>query len=195
MGSGLTDTTSKLTLHVSSGLRLAEVCKRRLGGVGMDRSPERFAELAREHREAMFRVARRVLADNDAATDAVQDAFVKAWGAWQKLEHDADLRSWLLRIVERSALDLLRSRRPKVELDERLMPVDQPLVSVECRMLLKEAISRLPSVQRQIVYLTSEDHSIEEMAEMLGMKKEAVKKALYRARQELRTSLNQEDLK
>jgi len=195
MGSGYLDEASKIILHVSSGPLLLAGRRQRLNEKRMSRTPEEFLKLFREHQGVMFRIARNILRDDQAAEDAVQDAAIKAFERWPKLKHEGNLKSWLLRIVKNCAIDISRKRRPIDELDEAAASDNHGVLAIENTVLLSKAIAALPRKQQSIIVLTAEGYSIAEIADALGMQEEAVKQALYRARQALRTTLNEEDFK
>jgi RNA polymerase sigma-70 factor (ECF subfamily) len=79
-------------------------------------------ELYERHKTMAFSIAYRVTGDGAAAEDAVQDAFLGVWrGAGRYEPARASVRTWLLTIVHRRAIDIVRRRRPpqaSVELDE-----------------------------------------------------------------------------
>lgn len=64
----------------------------------------------RDHVDDVFRVAYSVLRDADAASDATQDAFARAWERWDQYDRQRPLLPWLHAIVARVALDALRRR-------------------------------------------------------------------------------------
>ena len=72
-----------------------------------------FAEVVRTLGGRMLSVARRFMKDEDAARDVVQDAFLSAFRAIQGFDGDAQLSTWLHRIVVNAALMRLRRKRRK----------------------------------------------------------------------------------
>ena len=58
----------------------------------------------------MLRFARRLLDDPADAEDAVQDALVSAWRALDSFRGESAIRTWLLTLTSRRAVDLLRRR-------------------------------------------------------------------------------------
>jgi RNA polymerase sigma-70 factor, ECF subfamily len=171
-----------------------------------------FEELVRGYSAPLLRAARRVLASEEDARDAVQDAFVAAFRAVTRFEADAGARlsTWLHRIVINASLMKLRTRRRKPEEEiERYLPrfledghqtppsapwtepADALLERKELRRLVRDSIDRLPESYRVVLVLRDlEELSTEETAEMLGASPNAVKIRLHRARQALRTLLD-----
>jgi RNA polymerase sigma-70 factor (ECF subfamily) len=163
-----------------------------------------FEELVRRYSGRLLRAARRLLASEEDARDAVQDAFVAAFRAVGDFEASARLSTWLHRIVINASLMKLRTRRrkPEEEIDaylprfledghqvESSIPWTEP--RAELRTIVRDAIERLPEIYRVVLVLRDmEELSTEEAAEVLGATPNAVKIRLHRARQALRTMLD-----
>src|SRR5262249_16432237 len=69
-------------------------------------------ELFRRHRLLAYRVAFRLLGQEAAALDAVQDGFIKALTHWHDFRGQSSFKTWLLRVVSKAALDLGRKHEP-----------------------------------------------------------------------------------
>src|SRR5688572_31110191 len=83
-----------------------------------------YAEVVRTLGGRMLSVARRFLQDEEAARDAVQDAFLSAFRGIHNFDGEAQLGTWLHRIVVNAALMKLRTRRRKPEQSiEPMLPV------------------------------------------------------------------------
>lgn len=67
-----------------------------------------------EHAPDLDRVACAILRDRDAAAEAVQDAFARAFERWARYDPGRPLRAWLVTIVSRVALDAVRRRRVRL---------------------------------------------------------------------------------
>jgi RNA polymerase sigma-70 factor, ECF subfamily len=168
-----------------------------------------FAELVRAQTGRLLAVARRILKSDDEAHDAVQDGFLQAFRALDRFEGQSQLSTWLHRIVVNACLMRLRHRKrhPEHAIDD-LMPsfddtghrvdpgpawMDHPLEHMERAQLQKvvrEAIDRLPASHRDVLVLRDiEGLSTEEAAMGLGIRPEAAKMRLHRARQALRSLL------
>jgi RNA polymerase sigma-70 factor (ECF subfamily) len=157
----------------------------------------------------MLGLARRLIRDDDAARDVVQDAFVAAFRAIDGFAAESRLSTWLHRIVVNTALMKLRSRRrrPEEPIDP-LLPAfkddghhvaefrawpdpEQALARRETREAVKRAIGRLPESYRSVLVLRDlQEMNTAETARALGLTENAVKIRLHRARQALRTLLD-----
>src|SRR5689334_14869328 len=82
------------------------------------RDPDAVRALYREYGKLVYAVAHRVLGRHDLAEDAVQQTFVRAWQASDRIDVDRDPAPWLATIAKRVAIDIHRSgaRRPAVAL-------------------------------------------------------------------------------
>ena len=65
----------------------------------------------REHAPELYRLAFGILRDGDAAVDATQVAFARAYERWAQRDPSRPLLPWLHGIVAHEALDALRRRR------------------------------------------------------------------------------------
>ena len=85
---------------------------------------EAYEEVVRSLGGRMLAVARRFLNDEDAARDAVQDAFLSAFRGIQRFDAQAQLSTWLHRIVVNAALMRIRTRQRRPEQSiEPMLPV------------------------------------------------------------------------
>jgi RNA polymerase sigma-70 factor, ECF subfamily len=169
-----------------------------------------YATVVRTLGGRMLSVARRFLHDEESARDAVQDAFLSAFRAIHTFDGDAQLGTWLHRIVVNAALMKLRTRRRKPEQSiEPMLPAfaedghhasrpvvawtdsaEQTLLRREARARVRAAIAALPESYRTVLLLRDiEERSTREAADQLGITENALKLRLHRARQALATKL------
>ena len=168
-----------------------------------------FEELVRAHGGRMLAVARRFLASEDDARDAVQDAFLSAFKGLERFEGQSRVSTWLHRIVVNAALMKLRTRRRKPEqpIDDFLPKyledghLERPAVEwrksaedlasqQQVRDLVLSTIAQLPESYRNVLLLRDiEGLDTEETAQAMGISSNAVKTRLHRARLALRELL------
>jgi len=160
------------------------------------RKGERAAQecLYRLFERAVFSLARRMTGDPDAASDVVQDAFMKAFARVHQFRGEAPFGLWLRSIAASEALMHLRRGRYFMDLfttDEAVMQsVGREDVSDAD---LERALSLLPSVPRSVLWLYHvEGYTHVEIAEMCGKTVSFSKSQLSRAHQKLRTLLGGE---
>jgi RNA polymerase sigma-70 factor, ECF subfamily len=174
-----------------------------------------FETLLRDYGPRLLRLARRLLPNEEDARDALQDAMVAVYKSIGNFESGSALATWLHRIVVNSALMKLRTKRRHPEEDiEQYLPrfledghqtipstpwtkttpesADTVIERNELRAAVREAIQKLPDPYRIVLQLRDiEELSTAETAEILGINANTVKIRLHRARQALRTLLDE----
>src|SRR5690606_6625736 len=126
-----------------------------VAGRAADGDAESFAVLVRRYTPMMRAYARRILSGSAEVDDVVQDAFITAWEQLPKLEDLGSVKSWLMRITSRKAIDRIRSTRPQIDLEGVDLPapaVSAPSRQAEARAGVAElsaALQALPAPQRE----------------------------------------------
>ena len=154
--------------------------------------PSAFATLVHRHRDRLWAVALRTTGDPDEAADALQDALLKAHRSAASFRGDAQVTTWLHRIVVNACLDQMRRARsrPTVPLPEHdsAHPVEpsDPLGRRELAWEIDRALRTLPTEQRAaLVLIDVEGYSVDEAAELLGIPTGTVKSRCARGRAKL----------
>lgn len=165
-----------------------------------------FNELVEKYERMAYSVAYRILQSSDAAGDAVQESFIKAYRGLPSFRNGS-FKSWLMRIVVNSCYDSLRLNRRVVteSLSEDSYsddenpafqvadPQESPLAFVErmeLRQQIERAIDTLPSEQRIVLVLSDiHGYSYQAISEITGMTMGTVKSRLNRARAKIRDLL------
>jgi len=155
----------------------------------------------------LYRLARGILRSDSEAEDVVQETYVRAFTHLDGFRGDSALSTWLSRIAINEALGRARSRKPDIELDvlpEAVLEaqiIQFPLSSAasdpeksmaqrEIQRVVEHAMDELPDAFRMVfVARVMEGMSMEETAELLGVKPETVKTRLHRARTMLRENV------
>jgi RNA polymerase sigma factor (sigma-70 family) len=150
-----------------------------------------FEAVVARYRRALMRYCSRLLTE-ERAEDAVQQTFVKAYGAMKSSDAELNLKPWLYRIAHNTSLNVLRDRSMRYEqLDENFDGVERPDQVFERRQGLREvltAVQSLPERQRDALVLRElEGRSYDEIASELGVTGGAVRQLLNRARTTLRS--------
>ena len=166
--------------------------------------------LVERYQGRAYRLALRVLRDEDAARDAVQEAFVKAYTALERFEGRSSFFTWLYRLVINQCIDMRRrehgDRRVEWREGDVLEEAELPLapeaaelapalpVDLAARSELREhmasAIEKLPDATRETLLLREVDGlSYAEIAEAQGIPKGTVMSRLHYARRKLQELL------
>ncbi|MCD4689989.1 sigma-70 family RNA polymerase sigma factor, partial [bacterium] len=151
----------------------------------------------------VYRVAWRVLRDDEAAEDCAQEAFIKVFRHIGRLEGRSSLYTWLYRITVNIALnklkrDKFRQMVPLGDLPRRDRRAStNPLraaLSSEVAERIDEAVRQLPEKQRAVFVLKFfEGLSHREIAEIVGCSEGTSKANYFHAIRKLRVML--EDLR
>jgi len=152
-----------------------------------------------KHHGEIYAYLYRMVRDGELAADLTQDAFVKAYKAYDTLEKPENARAWLYQIAHRVALDELRRRKivrfiPWTGESRGSSPSAEHM-AMELRLSgdLERALARIPERQRAALLL-NELHDLTglELAAALGVSHIAARALLSRARGSLRQALTEE---
>jgi len=163
---------------------------------------EAFRVLVDRHARTIFRLACRMIGNEQDADDVVQETFLRAYRQIGRFESRANFGTWLYRIAVNCSLDLLRQRPRRVEEQPR---EDQDEPSADCeasaspeRMTfsaevqgkVSAALCGLSDAERAAFVLRHfEGQSIEEIGHALGLRTSATKHTVFRAVQKMRRAL------
>jgi RNA polymerase sigma-70 factor (ECF subfamily) len=183
----------------------AELVRRALA-----RDDTAFRIIMERHNRRLYRIARGILRNDTEAEDVVQEAYVNAFTHLEGFRGDSGLATWLSRITMNEALGRLRRERLAVDLDTfeaqrteaqiiqfpQTVTSDDPertMAQREILQLVERATDNLPEIFR-IVFITRviEGMSVEETADLLGLRPETVKTRLHRARRLVREQLDKQ---
>jgi RNA polymerase sigma-70 factor (ECF subfamily) len=163
----------------------------------MSGSEAAFEQLIARWTPRLIRHASHLLHDQDAARDAVQDAWLGAACGLRRLEDPARFPAWIFALVSRRCADSVR----RAVRDRRLVAQAAELTDEAARrdmadegLDLRAAISRLPVGQRLVVSLHyGEGFGVDEIAAAHGLPPGTVKSRLFAARETLRRYLEGDD--
>ncbi len=169
---------------------------------------EAFTRLVEAYQTHVYNLCYRMLGEPQAAEDAAQETFLRAYQNLHRYDERRPFATWLLSIAAHYCIDRMRRHKFVISsLDEgeergafELPDVDAPNPEVEAirgeqRERMQSVLGRLDSVDRAAVVLRYwHDSSEIEIAETLNLTVSAVKSRLHRARREL-AGLWQDDSK
>jgi RNA polymerase sigma-70 factor (ECF subfamily) len=166
-----------------------------------------FRTIMRRNNQRLYRIARGVVRDDFEAEDVVQEAYMQAFSHLAAFRGESSLSTWLSRITINEALGRLRRKRraksarlvqdgaaeaeiirfpgtPDIADPERAMAQGQIL------RLVEQATDNLAEGFRTVfVARVIEGLSVEETADLLGLRPQTVKTRLHRARALVRKEL------
>lgn len=169
-----------------------------------------FRELVRRHAGPLFAVAHRLVGEESAAEDVVQESFLRAWRSLARFDGRSAVGTWLHRIAVNCALDHLRRERrmgEEVAVGEPhaaddgargltvTLPAGDPdperrTLSGEIAAVVERTLPLLSALERTAFVLRHfEGKTTEEIASALGVNAQAGKHAVFRAVQKFRAAL------
>jgi len=157
-----------------------------------------FRWLFDRHAPAIHRFLRDMLRSSDAADEATQETFVRAYHALREVRAVERFRPWLFGTARRVSLEQhRRNRRASGPLDDDRHPPDRSpdpesaLIGRESDAVLASALDKLPEERRSALVLRL-DHGLDydAIGEAMGWPLSKVKNELHRARLELRAHLS-----
>jgi RNA polymerase sigma-70 factor (ECF subfamily) len=154
--------------------------------------PADFDETFREHYWPMVRSLSVACGDREAAADAVQDAFTRAYARWRRISRYEHPAGWVRHVALNRLRDHFRHEARGVRARERI--AGQTVTTVEAPetpdVELMAAVSSLPPQQQIAVSLFYvEQLSVREIATSMKLSEGAVKYHLHAGRSALRARL------
>jgi RNA polymerase sigma-70 factor (ECF subfamily) len=162
-----------------------------------------FHALVERHRAMVYRLAYQFAGNHHDAEDIAQEVFVKVYRSLERFRYDAQVTSWLYRIVMNACIDHKRRNAPAgwapftedAEFKMANTPEDAPgpeqqAYGGQLGAALTEEIARLPPGQRLVFTMRHhEGLKLAEIAEALGLAEGTVKRQLHAAVHRLRGAL------
>ena len=162
-----------------------------------------FHLIVERHRSMVYRVAYQFAGNHHDAEDIAQEVFIKVYRSLDRFRQDAQLTSWMYRIVMNACIDHRRRHSPaaaapfgeEAELKRLNTPEESPdpetrAYAGELGEVLDAEIKRLPPGQR-IVFVMRHHQGLKlgEIASALGLAEGTVKRQLHAAVHRLRQAL------
>lgn len=155
-----------------------------------------FNQLANRYSTDLYRYAMWLCGSDALAKDLVQETYLRAWRALDKLKDIEAAKGWLITILRREFARTFERKVPKFTDVDKVVVVDdvepQPDERAE-RDLLRNGIMQLePKYREPLLLQVVFGHSCAEIAEQLGISNSAVMTQLFRAREKLKKKLQKD---
>jgi RNA polymerase sigma-70 factor (ECF subfamily) len=159
-----------------------------------------FDAFMQRYERLVYRVAIHFVRDPEAAFDVSQSVFLKAFQGLARFRHEANPRTWLLRITYNESIDCLRRNRlravPQDLLGEEAEPLaveaaqEREALRLDDQARVARAMAGLNQRHRLAVALRYfQGLGIQEIAQVLGCSEGVTKNILFRSLRSLRATL------
>jgi len=149
-------------------------------------------------RDRIFRLARRLLVNEEDAQDIVQDTYLKLWSAKTRLDEVSNMEAMAMTVTRNLCLDRLKSHNHKYTVYENSFPdststtttADNQIHLKDLQKNLSHLISQLPEQQRTVMHLRDvEGMEFDQISYISGQSINAIRANLSRARKKVRETL------
>lgn len=157
-----------------------------------------FAHLLERHIGKALAFMTRMLSQRQDAEDEVQKAFTKVWQEAPTWRPEAKFSTWFYRVLMNQALDVLRARKPAVDIEQNDIAdhapsIEEHMIANDRSAAVQKALASLPERQRQALILCHyEELSQKDAAALLGISEGALESLLSRGRAALKQLISRE---
>ncbi|HEV2474800.1 MAG TPA: RNA polymerase sigma factor [Chthonomonadales bacterium] len=154
--------------------------------------PEALGALFDLHVDHVFAFACHLVGNRADAEEITSEAFLRAFEKAASFRGDCPIRGWLFGITRNLCADRMRQPRLLLLDPDHVAPgiSDGISAAADTRVIVQDALSRLPEDQRMLLLLCDvEQWEAREAAAMMGKSLDSAKSLLYRARRALRKRL------
>ena len=162
-----------------------------------------FSILVERYKDLVYTLAIRMVKHKEEAEEITQDTFIKAFKSIDKFKGDSKFSTWIYRVAYNTCLDVIKKNKrlqSNVPINEytehEVKAIDNALDIMEAKersVVIKNCIEKLPSEDAFLMTLYYyEELSLDEIADITGLKANNVKVKLFRSRKKLATILKKE---
>ena len=156
----------------------------------------RFNQLAEDYGTDLYRYAMWICGNDALAKDLVQETYLRAWKALDKLQDVKAAKSWLITILRREYARTFERKVPKFTDVETVVVADdyelEPDDRTEIKLLRQGIMKLAPKYREPLLLQVVMGHSCEEISSLLGVSKSAVMTQLFRAREQLKANMQKD---
>ena len=155
---------------------------------------QEFNHIIQKLKDKMYRLAYRIVKDDEEARDVVQDALIKIWTKRDRLSEVDNKEAYMMTMTRNVAIDKYRSRKMEISDIDNHYDIESNTADPERIAMAKDAMRRvqkmidsLPENHRLVIHLRDiEGYTYKEISDMTGYSIEKVKVYLHRARTRLK---------
>ncbi len=158
-----------------------------------------FDELVRKYQKPLYAMLYRMVSNHEDASDLLQKTFIKAFTGIRLFERRSSFKTWLYQIGINLAKNVYRDRArfEQVNIDDIVIKRNprtlETLIKNEDRLLLRNALGKLPEKQRlTLLFRIQEAKKFEEIAELMDCSIGTAKANYHHAVQKLKILMKHE---
>lgn len=158
-----------------------------------------FEAIFLRYQRPIYQFIYRMMGNAEDASDLTQECFIRAYRALPQTSDDLNVSAWLHRIAANACLDALRRRKrirwlpwegqgqPDLQLTGHLEDPEREAIRSETQELVQRVLTQMnPRHRLALILREYEGLSCEEIGQIMGLSRSAVKSVLFRAREEFR---------
>ena len=155
-----------------------------------------FQQQVLVYKDQMYRLAHRILRNEEDAKDIVQDSFLKLWNKRKVLGNIKSIKSFALTMVRNACIDYIRKHKPETDKEQQINaksdfqnPEKQLEISDQLSRV-KTIINHLSDQQREVIQLREiEGLEYDEISEITGLSSNNLRVIISRARKEIKMQM------
>ncbi|MCW3463010.1 RNA polymerase sigma factor [Chitinophaga nivalis] len=162
--------------------------------------PVTFDQVYTHHWKPLYRTAFRILKDEQAAEDIIQDTFVRLWENWDTILH-INIKGWLFTTSYRLVLKKLKQLQANESIEHANFPeplageADEPIRTRQLQLQVEGCVDNLPEQCRRVYLLSKrEEFPIKRIAEELCISPKTVEYHVSTALRRIRLAISKAPL-
>ena len=156
----------------------------------------KFNQLAQSYGTDLYRYAMWICGNDALAKDLVQETYLRAWKALDRLKDPKAAKSWLITILRREFARTFERKVPKfTDLDKVVVTEEselEPDEQTEMKILRQGIMKLAPKYREPLLMQVVLGYSCKEISEALDISKSAVMTQLFRAREQLKKQMRKD---
>ena len=178
----------------------------------IDGNEASYGIIMERYKNSLHGIIYRMVRNQEETQDLVQEAFIKAYKALRTFNKQYSFSTWLFKIASNNCIDQLRKKRlstisidaPSETMDGSITQdipdstynPEKDIIRNEVINTIHHTIDQLPKKYREVINLRhKQDKSYEEIAKELDLPIGTVKARIFRAREILKKSLRELNLR
>jgi len=166
-------------------------------------NPVDFRKIYDASMQMLFRIAYKIVNDEDAAEDLVHDSLIKANEKGLEFPSLNDAKYWLIRVVKNASLNYVKRKGREKKAYEKVLYEERhetdsgeiDLLKEESKLKAREALKKLPTNLQEVVILKEyTELNYKEIGRVLGITEGNVKVRIFRAREQLAKIIGEDNV-